>query len=468
MKKITALLLAAALALTLCACGKQSDDDNKNEGDDTVTVSPEEIVISSEHFSFTVAEASYIFFENYNDFRYNNSESFDIYNIDSSKSLKDQIYHDDITWFDYFSEATVSYLEDVLAFCEAAFADGMELDEDDNAAIDANIESIRKYAGDYGYTEEELFTMWWGEDINANVLHSYLEKETLAFKYYDKLLAAYDFTDEDMAAFAEENRDKFYSINYIKYTFDEDLDDNADVKAEDLAKITDPDAFAAYIENYMKNELEYDGDAVTLKSCYVNYAAKSEYSEFSKWAFDGAAVNSTYIEKNEVDGKYTVYLLTSAPSMQDYRTRNIRYILETVSSHSSNQETLEYVNGLLEQWKEGDATEDSFAEMANKYSKDTITNLNGGLEKNVAKSSQNLPDGLIDWLFEEGRAVGDTTVVKGDQTYIAVYYVGEDEVQWKLLAHQGLTEKTYSEDLESMKEVYPITVDENALKGIKG
>lgn len=467
MKKFLALLLAAALALSLFACGKQNDDGDK-DGDDTSAVQPGDIALKTENFSITMAEASYIFFQNYNDFRYNNSESFDVYNIDSNKSLKEQVYHDDITWFDYFKDATVSYLEYILVFCEAARAEGMELTEDDYKTIDETVASWTDYADNYGYSEDELFSLYLGEDINAEVLHSYIEKETLAFKYYDKIIEAYNFTDEELSSFVEENRDRFYSINYIKYTFDEDSDDDAITHAAELAAITDPDAFVAYIDNHMNNVMEYDGGNITLDTCYVNYAAKNEYSEFSKWAFDGAAQNSTYTEKNDVDGKYTVYLLTSTPSLQEYRTRNIRYILENVSSHSSFAETQEYLNNLLNKWKEGEATEDSFAALAAQYSQDTATNLNGGLQTNIARSSTDMPKELINWLFADERAPGDTAVVKGEQKYIAVYYVGEDEIQWKYLARQGLTEKTYLEDYEKLSEVYPVTVDDDTVNGIKG
>ena len=204
MKKFLALLLAAALALSLFACGKQNDDGDK-DGDDTSAVQPGDIALKTENFSITMAEASYIFFQNYNDFRYNNSESFDVYNIDSNKSLKEQVYHDDITWFDYFKDATVSYLEYILVFCEAARAEGMELTEDDYKTIDETVASWTDYADNYGYSEDELFSLYLGEDINAEVLHSYIEKETLAFKYYDKIIEAYNFTDEELSSFVEES-----------------------------------------------------------------------------------------------------------------------------------------------------------------------------------------------------------------------------------------------------------------------
>lgn len=468
MKRFLALLLAVLTVLTLTACSSDNGSDTPDDKDPETQVSPDDIALKSENFTVTMAEASYIFFQNYKDFRYNNSESFNVYNIDPDKSLKEQEYHDGITWFDYFKDATVSYFEYILTFCEAARADGIELTDDDLKTIDETVASWTKYASDMDYTEDELFELYLGKNVNSAALRTYLEKETLAFKYYDKLVGAYEFTDEEMAAFAEKNYDSFYSVNYIKYTLDEDSDENAAVHAAELAATNDSEQFAAYIQNHLDNVKSYDSDEVTLDSCYVNYAAKNAQSDFSKWAFETAKVGETYTEANDVDGQYTVYMLTSAPSLQEYKTRNIRYILENVSSHSSYQDTMDYVNGLLDKWKEGEATEHSFGEMAYNYSQDKTTNMNGGLLENISKSSREFSKDLINWVFDESRAAGDTAVLKNNQAYIAVYYIGEDEVQWKYLARVGMTEEKYTADYEALQKVYPVTVDDAVVYGIEG
>ena len=137
-----------------------------------------------------------------------------------------------------------------------------------------------------------------------------------------------------------------------------------------------------------------------------------------------------------------------------------------MSGHPSYQKTLEYVNGLLDTWKEGEATEDSFAALADTYNKAADNELGGGLYMNASKSDTTLPEELKQWLYEDGRAAGDTTVVKGDAYYMAVYYIGEDEVQWKLLAKQGLNEKHYQEDYEKLSEKYAVTTDDAVINSL--
>lgn len=470
MKRFLALLLAALMTLSLCACGSKDEDKDPSDSD-AVEIKPDDIALKSENFTMTMSEVSYIFFQNYKDFRYTNYESFNMYNIDPDKSLKEQEYHDGITWFEYFSDASVSYLEYILTFCEAAKEAGMELTDEDYETIDKTVASWTDYAKDMDLSEEELFKSYLGDNVNADTLRSFLPKETLALKYYNKMISEYSFTDDEMAAYANENRGKFYRIDYIKYTFDEDSDDAAAAHAEELAKITDAESFSAYIDNHINNVASSAGGTTDIGDCYVNYASRNEYSEFSKWAFDSedAAQNTTYTEKNDVDGKYTVYLLTATPYLEQYKTRNIRYILENVSSHSSHQDTMDYLSGLLDKWKEGESTEDSFAEMAYNYSQDRSTNLSGGLEKNMSKSSTGLSKELINWLFDEGRQAGDTAVLRANQAaYAAVYYIGEDEIQWKYLVRQSMTEDKYLKDYEDLQKVYPVTTDSSVVNGIAG
>ena len=49
---------------------------------------------------------------------------------------------------------------------------------------------------------------------------------------------------------------------------------------------------------------------------------------------------------------------------------------------------------------------------------------------------------------------------------MAVYYIGEDEVQWKLLAKQGLNEKHYQEDYEKLSEKYAVTTDDAVINSL--
>ena len=107
---------------------------------------------------------------------------------------------------------------------------------------------------------------------------------------------------------------------------------------------------------------------------------------------------------------------------------------------------------LLAEW-EADPTEDPFAEMANSYSEDAGSHTNGGLYSNVVK--RQMVSGVNDFLFAEGRAVGDTAVVPGTSSaysgYHLVYCSAVHENLCNVLARNAKTEEDFNEAFEALK-----------------
>ena len=77
---------------------------------------------------------------------------------------------------------------------------------------------------------------------------------------------------------------------------------------------------------------------------------------------------------------------------------------------------------ILAEWKSGDATEDSFAELANSKSTDTGSNTNGGLYENVYPGQ--MVAAFNDWCFDADRKAGDTGIVETSYGYHVMYFVG--------------------------------------------
>ena len=86
-------------------------------------------------------------------------------------------------------------------------------------------------------------------------------------------------------------------------------------------------------------------------------------------------------------------------------------------------------NDILDQWLAGDATEESFANMANENSSDPGSNTNGGLYENVYPGQ--MVETFNDWCFADGRQPGDYGIVKTDYGYHIIFFVGAgDEIYW--------------------------------------
>ena len=435
LKKILATFLAGVLAVGFVSCGKNED-------------------MEEENFQFTRAELSYLFYQNYQSFLQQNQSYMQYIGIDTSASLKDQSYSEDVTWFAYFMQETTEDLHQILALCEAAKAAGIELDDEDQAEIEAVLASYTKYAEDYEFELDALLKREYGADISFEALRTCLEKLRLSIKYQDMLVSGYDFNDSDFTAYLEEHNDAFYCVDYLSYTFDEDTAKDAAEKAQELAAITDAAAFEAYVRTFETEFLGRTENEMDLSDMSHAFALKDAKNSFSTWAFGSAQPGTTYVDKNEVDGIYTVYLLTKTPYLQDYTTKNFRYVYLTLDTYGSYDKLLERANELVNTWQAGGADADSFGKLAFDYSEDGATGDIGGIYENLGMAPSKFPDAVVTWLYDENRQAGDVEVIRGDQAYFIVYFEGDGQIQWKNQAQTSLSEKQFAADMKEFREKY--------------
>ena len=84
---------------------------------------------------------------------------------------------------------------------------------------------------------------------------------------------------------------------------------------------------------------------------------------------------------------------------------------------------------ILKEFNDGDKTEESFAELAEKYSEDEGSNTNGGLYDHI-KSGTTVEE-FDAFCFDDSRKSGDTAIVYGDNGsyagYHVMYFVGEGD-----------------------------------------
>lgn len=116
---------------------------------------------------------------------------------------------------------------------------------------------------------------------------------------------------------------------------------------------------------------------------------------------------------------------------------------------------------ILDQWLAGEATEDSFAELANTHSTDPGSNTAGGLYSYVYEG-QMMPE-FNDWCFDESRAFGDSGLVKTEYGYHIMFFVKSQDI-WYVTAEQDMMNDAVSAKLPEAMEKYPMTVDYSAIK----
>ena len=116
---------------------------------------------------------------------------------------------------------------------------------------------------------------------------------------------------------------------------------------------------------------------------------------------------------------------------------------------------------ILDEWLAGDATEDSFAALAEEKSEDPGSSTNGGLYENVAKGQMVEP--FEDWCFDETRAAGDYGLVKTKYGYHVMYFVGQsDETYREYLVKNDLTSEDYTNWYNALVDALDMTVGDTS------
>ena len=165
---------------------------------------------------------------------------------------------------DFFSEG-VEMIKSILILCEDAKAEGITLDEDDIASIEAELKS---YKGQY----KAMF----GEGVKESDIRKAIEIQVLATKYVEKFedeaLAA--ITDEDINTYMENNKESFYVTNYLKA--------DLTVKSEDY--VNDKEGFAAAkaLVNEYTEKLNLAVNVDEFMSMMIEFKVKAEFEQIAE------------------------------------------------------------------------------------------------------------------------------------------------------------------------------------------
>lgn len=194
---------------------------------------------------------------------------------------------------------------------------------------------------------------------------------------------------------------------------------------------------------------------------FQQYLYDSYYvTAYSDTIYEGLTFTDQEIEDyfDENSALFTAYGLEKS----DTPNVNVRHILiapekeedETEASDEAWDEAKEQAEEILADWKSGEATEESFAALAQEHSTDNADD--GGLYEDVYPGQ--MVEEFNDWCFDDKRAAGDTGIVKTRFGYHIIYYVSATEnYYWKDLAENELHYTRYQETLASITEQYTAT-----------
>ena len=418
--------------------------------------------------------------------------------------------------FDNMKESAQVALNQYLIYAEAAKEAGVALDDDDYATIDANLEALESVAASSGYSKNAYMSMAFGKGIKEKDIRDFYELVLLATKYenqiYDETEDA--VTDEEINEYYKANIDTLAVADVLKYsetlTLDAGLsaDEKTAMKSEFLAKFdamgaaTSEEEFKTALLAYLTEKAELEGtaddeEALSPEAEVENALATLSASEVSlaeaaEWLFetndedehvrlagdvkvfvddddadDDAAEEETEEseEAEEVEegsaATYTVeaYFVVKAPYPNDTITKSTGHILIAFDSYDTEEEAKAKADEVYAELQAGEITKERFEELAEKYTDDS-----GVFYDNISEGE--MVEEFEAWVFDETREYGDTDIVETEFGYHIMFFSGEPT--WLAESRSAIVSEKTGDIYEEFEDKYLVSVNESAMKAVKG
>ena len=413
-------------------------------------------------------EMNYFFMDAVNNFYSNYGSYASMFGLDVTKPLNEQFVDEEagLTWADDFMTSAKDSAASTYAMVDAAAAAGFSLPEEDRAELESQLATLDLYATMYGYSNADAYLKaMYGTGASRKTYESYCEKQMLASAFYNNYAESLTYEDADLRAAEAENFGAYSSYSYNSYylatsrfltggttdsegnTTYSDEEKAASVAAAEAAakaltgkEITDAAALDAAIA-----ALEINGGSGS--STYnENTLYSSLNASFQDWMADSSrkAGDVAYFPSTSgdtVSGYYVVMFQDSNDN--NFAMKNVRHILVAPSHDHAEDETHEdgetysaeelaaakaAADEILASWKAGEATEESFALLANEKSADG-DGTTGGLYENIYPGQ--MVEAFENWCYDASRKTGDTDIVETEYGYHVMYFVGDSEMSYR-------------------------------------
>ena len=360
-----------------------------------------------------------------------------------------------------------------------AEAEGVKLSEEGAAEVEQAMDDLVAASARNGFsTVNSYLKAVYGRGMSKGSYEKYMRESQLAYEFQTAYTEQLTYTDEQLDSYYAENKDTMDLFDYNFAVFNADEDDTKDTetlmkeaKAKADAVLAKVQSGVDFMEASGEGEHEHaEGEEHEHTDAYEERAVSGAYlfPSIAEWLQDESrkAGDATVIEDAEAMCYYVVEFMG--------RTRNeevggdVRHILvaaeqdegATAPTEEQYEAAKTKAEELLEQWKNGDATEESFAALATAESADPGSAANGGLYENVSSQSGFIAD-FTNWAIDPARKVGDTGLVKNTASstkgWHIMYFVGQNEPVWKGEARTAKASEDAAKWLEALVEASEVT-----------
>lgn len=420
--------------------------------------------------------------------------------LDLSKPLDEQVYDSEtgMTWADHFLDSAIDSAKSDYALYALANADGeFKISDDAQANIDNTLMNLQFYAAFSGMSNVDAYLRnMYGNGSTEENFREYLTVSAVASEYYNNKVESMEYDDAAIRAYEAERYDEFSSYTFSSYylncsdfltggttdedgntTYSDEEKENARKEAEKAAlTLSDcktsaelDEAIAALSineskETKPKSTMNTDKLHTELMEDYATWLSEEGRAEGDSKAFPSTSTSTDADGKEtEVVNGYYVLLFHSRNDNLE-KLSNVRHILigfeggttddegNTTYSDEEKAAAKAKADELLKQWKDGEATEESFIALVKDNTDDEASAETGGLYEDIHRESNFAPN-FLNWSIDDTRKAGDTGVVESDYGYHIMYYVGEDELTYRdFMIKEEMTNNDVSEWYEGIIE----------------
>jgi len=371
------------------------------------------------------------------------------FGLDTTKPLKDQTAsstytgaESDMTWDEYFKDQAVNSLKYIQGVLAKAKAENMTMEAEDNASLESSIQGMKDQAAAGGYSYKAYLTAVFGQGMTPSLYEKLMADNILANKYVTAYTENLTYTDDEIQAYYEENKNSYDLVDGGYIIVDGKPEEKTDKDGNAVSPTHEEiEASMAAAEKIANDILaDYKKGSTDLKALAEKYEAYSNYvsEEISftpgitgDWFFDeNRKDGDTAILEDMIDYRYYIAVFNSR-SRDITPTYDVRHILvdsTSVDAKDGEEVTTDMVAAraqeILDSW---DGTEAGFAALAEQHSTDEGSKTNGGLYEDVSKGE--MVATFNSWCYEDGRQPGDTGIVASSYGQHIMYFVGYGDTE---------------------------------------